>query len=251
MPIRTLIIDDEPLARERIKSLLADDPEVCVAGVCGDGKAAVRMIARKAPDLVFLDIQLPELDGFEIIEALGGHPLPAIIFVTAYDKYALQAFKVHAVDYLLKPVSRPDLKRALDYFRRHRHGENHLRERMTELMRDLEAQRAQAGRLILKTEGEVFCLKPAEIDWIESAGNYVCFHVGAKTHISRETMNQVEEKLQAHNFVRIHRSAIVNFDRIRKLKPQLYGDYLVELQDGTRLTMSRGYRRAVLSRIGS
>ena len=250
MPIQALIVDDEPLARERIATLLTTENDVCVIGGCGDGRSAARAIQREAPDLVFLDIQLPEMDGFEMLASLPANRMPAVIFVTAYDQFALRAFKVHAVDYLLKPVNQQDLLGALGHFRQQRTaGEQDLKRRLSELMRDLEAQRARSGRLILKTDGEVFCLRPSEIDWVESAGNYVCFHVGSQTHVSRETMHAVEQKLRVHNFVRVHRSAIVNLDRIRRLKPLLYGDYMIELRDGTKLPLSRAYRQTILQKV--
>ncbi|HLJ29576.1 MAG TPA: LytTR family DNA-binding domain-containing protein [Candidatus Angelobacter sp.] len=251
MPIRTLIVDDEPLARERIALLLADEPDIQIVGECGDGRSTVRAIKSQTPNLIFLDIQLPEMDGFQIIEAVPAALMPAIIFVTAYDQFALKAFKVHAVDYLLKPVDREMLSETLKHLRRRIYSSDQgVRGKLAELIRDLESQRGRSSRIVLKSAGEVLCLKPTEIDWIESAGNYVCFHVGASTHIFRETMNQVEERLRSHNFLRIHRSAIVNLDRINRLKTRLYGDYTVELRDGTKLTLSRVYRQGVLKRIG-
>jgi len=252
MPIRTLIVDDEPLARKRIALLLESESDIKIVGQCGDGKSAARAIKSKAPDLVFLDIQLPEMDGFEIIESIPASRLPLIIFVTAYDQFALKAFKVHAVDYLLKPVDGELLAEALDHARDQVHfSDQGQRGRLAELLRDLDSHRGRTNRIVLKSDGEVLCLKPSEIDWVESAGNYVCFHVGPNTHIFRETMNEVEQRLREHNFLRIHRSAIVNFDRIKRLKPRLYGDYSVELRDGTKLTMSRGYRQVVLDKIES
>lgn len=250
MPIRTLIVDDEPLARERIASLLKDEPDIDIVGECGDGKSAARAIKNKIPDLVFLDIQLPELNGFELIGAMPEGLMPSIIFVTAYDQFALKAFEVHAVDYLLKPVDPARLKEALDRVRRQLHtNEGNLHSRLAEVLSSIEAQ-AGRSRIVLRSDGEVLVLKPEEIDWVESAGNYVCFHVGAGTHIFRETMNQVEQRLRAHNFVRIHRSTIVNLDRIKRLKPVLYGDYSIELRNGAKLTMSRSYRQSVFNRVG-
>jgi two-component system LytT family response regulator len=250
MPIRTLIVDDEPLARKRIALLLENESDIKIVGQCGDGKSAARAIKSKTPDLVFLDIQLPEMDGFEIIESIPASRLPLIIFVTAYDQFALKAFKVHAVDYLLKPVDDERLAEALDHVRNQMHfrDQGH-RTRLAELLHDLDSHRGRSNRIVLKSDGEVLCLKPSEIDWVESAGNYVCFHVGSVTHIFRETMTEVEQRLRDHSFLRIHRSAIVNFDRIKKLKPLLYGDYSVELRDGTKLTMSRSYREIVLKQI--
>jgi two-component system LytT family response regulator len=247
MQIRALIVDDEPLARERIASLLDGEADVTIVGEAGDGRSAVREMRRKSPDLVFLDIQLPEWDGFEILRSIEGSRL-AVIFVTAYDRYALEAFRVHAVDYLLKPVHEDGLREAVSRARWYlRHGGPSRPDGVVGALREVE--RAREGRVVVKTEGEVVCLRPSEIDWIESAGNYVCFHVGPRTQIARETMREVEERLLAFNFVRIHRSAIVNCDRIRRLKALSYGDYEVELRDGVKLPMSRGYRRTVLARV--
>lgn len=245
MKIRAMIVDDEPLARERMVQLLGSEPDIEIVGECGDGKSAACAIKSKAPDLVFLDIQLPELDGFGMIEVIPSDRLPGIIFVTAYDQFALKALRVHAVDYLLKPVERKDLTEALEHYRDPFHRKDRSEQRVTELVRDLQRR----NRIVFKCDGEVLCFKPLEIDWIESAGNYVCVHVGARTHLLRETMNEVEKKLQEHNFARIHRSTIVNLDQIKRLKPLLYGDYKVELRNGSTLTMSRKYRQAVMSRV--
>lgn len=252
MPIRTLIVDDEPLARQRIALLLEHEADVKIVGECGDGKSALRAIKSKAPDLIFLDIQLPEMDGFEIIESVPAGRMPQIIFVTAYDQFALKAFKVHAVDYLLKPVETEPLAEALDRLRNQaiNRGQE-SRGRLAEFLHDLDSHRGRTNRIVLKSGGEVLCLKPAEIDWVESAGNYVCFHVGPHTHIFRETMNEVEQRLREHNFLRIHRSTIVSVERIKRLKPLLYGDYSVELRDGSKLTLSRAYRQTVLKKIES
>lgn len=246
--IRTVIVDDEPLARERLASLLANVPDISLVGESGDGKSTIDLIRSVEPDLVLLDIQLPELNGFEILESLPPNRLPAVIFVTAYDQFAVRAFEVHAVDYLLKPVERERLTIALDHLRSQLlHADPSMQTRMLELMKQIESRGGQPTRILLKLDNEILCLKPADIDWIESAGNYACFHVGPSTRIVRETMNQVEEKLKVYNFVRIHRSAIINLDRIRKLRPLSYGDYEVELRDGTKLPMSRTYRHTVLA----
>lgn len=251
MTIRTIIVDDEPLARERLALLLANEPDVEIVSECGDGKSAVRAIRSKAPDLIFLDIELPEMDGFEIIESFPATHMPTVIFVTAYDQFALKAFKVHAADYLLKPVEGERLSAAMAYLRNQIDvpGKKNLRGQLVELMHELGLRHGLSSRIMLKSDDEMLCLKPAEIDWIEAAGNYVCFHVGKNNHIFRETMNQVEQRLLGYNFSRIHRSTIVNLERIKRLKPGLYGDYLVELRDGTKLTMSRFYRQNVLKQI--
>lgn len=248
-PIRTLIVDDEPLARERLATLLGRWSDVAVVGECGDGKSAVSMIKEEVPDLVLLDIQLPELDGFVILEALPASQLPAIVFVTAYDRFAVKAFEVHAVDYLLKPVEADRLNDALNRVRHQRLEGSDSRTRMLEFMQTIQLNRGLPNRILLKCENEIICLKPSEIDWVESAGNYACFHIGPQTRISRETMQAVQCQLEKHNFVRIHRTAIVNLDRIRKLRPVLYGDYEIELRDGTRLPISRTHRKVVMKRL--
>jgi two-component system, LytTR family, response regulator len=252
MPIRTLIVDDEPLARERLSGLLARRTDVAVVGECGDGKTAVRAIKQKAPDLVLLDIQLPELDGFEILEDVPADKLPAIIFVTAYDRFAVRAFEVHAVDYVLKPVEADRLDRALERVLSQRlHKEFDPRARLLEFMQTIPLHGGRPDRVLLKLENEILCIKPAEIDWVESAGNYSCFHIGPQTRITRETMNAVECQLASYNFVRVHRTAIVNIERIRRLRPLLYGDYEIELCNSIKLPMSRTYRRAVLEKLKS
>jgi two-component system LytT family response regulator len=252
MAIRALIVDDEPLARERIAALLETESDIAVIGECGDGKSALRAIKSQAPDVVFLDIKMPEMDGFEIIEALPHDHLPSIIFITAYDRFALQAFKVHALDYLLKPVEDEPFRHAVSQLRlkmRQPEDDESLRLKVTGFLRDLEGWHRSKDSLVLNSGNEVFCVKPADIDWVESAGNYVRLHVGGSTHLVDGTMNSVEQRLSSHNFLRIHRSRIVNFDRIRRIKPLQYGDYTVELRDGTKLTLSRSYREAVLARV--
>src|SRR5678816_2167450 len=206
--IRTIIIDDEPLARDRIKRLLRDEDGVQIVGECGNGTDAVKSISELNPDLVFLDIQMPGKNGFEVIKSLNSKKLPTIIFVTAYDQYALQAFDVHALDYLLKPFNRDRFQRAVDRARdqvedRHR---GDLDERLTSLIENLKSEKKYLDRLVVKTVGRVFFLKTDEIDWIEAAGNYVRLHVGKESHMIRETMNGIEGKLDPDKFIRIHRS---------------------------------------------
>lgn len=251
MPIRTLIVDDEPLARERILSLLQSEPGVEVVGECGDGRSAAQAINHERPDLVLLDIQLPEMDGFEIIESMDTAQPPAIVFVTAYDQFALKAFRVHALDYLLKPVDGDRLHETLVRVRAHHPADTeNLRQQLSELMQAISERRSVNNRIAVRTDSATLFFRASEIDWVESAGSYVCFHVGSQTYISRETMYQVEQSLQKHNFIRIHRSTIVNVDRIKKLKPLTHGEYGVELRDGTALVISRGCKEAVLKKIG-
>jgi two-component system LytT family response regulator len=250
--IRTVIVDDEPLARERIRALLDDETDVEVVGECRDGDEAVETVRRQRPDLLFLDVQIPERSGFEVLEALGNDLSPVVVFVTAYDQYALQAFEVHAVDYLLKPFDEDRFKKALDRareaLRRPRGGE--VNERLLSLLKDLKQPAAYLDRLVVKSAGRLFFLRTEEVDWIESAGNYVCLHIGPESHLLRETMNGVEERLDPARFVRIHRTAIVNIDRVKELQPLFHGEYQVVLRDGTQLTLSRGYRERLQEVIG-
>lgn len=246
--IRTLIVDDEPLARDRIKRILREEPEIQVIGECGNGKEAVKAILEKHPDLVFLDIQMPEINGFDVVNALDAESMPAIVFVTAYDQYALQAFDVHALDYLLKPFNRERLHKAVAHARDQIEGKRigKLDERLSSLIADLRTERKYLERLVVKSVGRVFFLKVGEIDWIEAAGNYVKLHTARTAHMVRETMNSIESKLDPDRFYRIHRSTIVNIDRIKELHPMFSGDYAVLLDNGTELSLSRNYRERML-----
>ena len=244
MKIRALIADDEPLARERIRTLLAPHADIEVVAECAGGSETVRAIRKLSPDLVFLDIQMPELSGFEVLRKLDASAAPAIIFVTAYDQYALQAFEVCALDYLMKPFDAERFQKALErgreQIRRLRSGE--VNERLLALLEDLERERKYLERLVIRTGGRVFFLRVDEIDWIEAAGNYVRLHIGAEEHLHRETMNGLEQKLDPSRFARIHRSTMVNLTRIKELQPWFRGDYAVILRDGHQLTLSRSYR---------
>jgi len=250
--MRTLIVDDEPLARERVRGLLADEADVEILGECRDGLEAVEAIRREAPDLVFLDVQIPEVDGFGVIEQVGIEKTPVIVFVTAYDQYALQAFEVHAVDYLLKPFDQDRFQKALARARQsvqsRRSGD--VNERLVALLQDLKTPQGHLERLVVKSSGRLFFLRAEEIDWIESSGNYVTLHVGPESHLLRETMNGIESKLDPARFIRIHRTAIVNIDRIRELQPLFHGEYDVVLRTGTTLTLSRGYRDRLQGLLG-
>lgn len=250
-PIRALIVDDEPLARERIRALLAGDHDVLVVGECRDGAEAVHSITDCAPDLVFLDVQMPERDGFAVVEAVGLDRLPAIIFVTAYDAYALRAFEVSAVDYLLKPFDEERFTRALTRAKAQVRGQrsDDLERRLLALMGEVHSRTHGVERLMIKAGGSLFFLKTAEIDWIQAEGNYVRLHTGKTSHLMRETINNLEEQLDPGRFLRIHRSTIVNLDRVGEIQPLFHGEYRVILADGTRLTLSRGYRDR-LSRFG-
>ena len=250
--VRTLIADDEPLARERLRMLLGEEDWIEVVGEATDGLQAIDAIQRLRPALVFLDIQMPGATGFEVIDAVGPGRMPSVVFVTAYDQYALKAFDVHAIDYLLKPFDKErfqsGLARARQQIERQSTGE--LERRLRELVQDLRPAPARRERFVIKTSGRVFFVRAEEIDWIEAAGNYVKLHVGSEAHLFRETMSALESRLHPDTFYRIHRSHIVNIERVRELQPWFNGEYVVFLKDGTRLTLSRGYREKLQERLG-
>lgn len=248
-PIRALIVEDEPLARERLKMFLADERDVLVVGECADGRAAVSAIRSLGPDLVFLDIQLPELDGFGVVEEVGAERMPAVIFVTAYDQHAIRAFDVRALDYLLKPYKRERLRGAVERARAQiRRGESvKLREQLLSLLESVRQGPQHVERLMIKSAGRVYFIRADEIDWVEAEGNYVRIHAGKETHFLRETLVGMEAKLDPNKFVRIHRSAIANVRSIKELRPLFSGDYVVILRDGERLTLSRSHKEKLLS----
>ena len=259
-PIRVLIVDDEPLARRRIRSLLEGDSEVEVVGEAGNGVDAVEAIRAQSPDVVFLDIQMPELDGFGVVREVGVDELPVVVFVTAHDEHALEAFSVHALDYLLKPVERERFRDALDRAKAQLRGRGvgattgaaglgaepaQLGSRLDALLRHLDAEQRFPDRLAIKTDGRVLFVRTDDIDWIETAGNNLKIHVGRDVHLLRATMSRIEQRLSPRKFLRIHRSILVNLDRVRELQPWFQGDYVVILKDGTRLTSGRSYRAAL------
>jgi two-component system, LytTR family, response regulator len=228
-PIRALIVDDEVLARDRIKEILRKDPEFEVVGECCNGREAVRAVLEHAPDLLFLDVQMPEMDGFSVLEAIPQERIPMVVFVTAYDQYALRAFEVYALDYILKPFDSERFRRTLDHAKsqiRKLRG-SMLNQGLLQLLAELKEKpkTKHPDRLVIRTGGRVSFLKTSEIDWVESEGNYVRLHVGKETHLLRETLNQMEERLDPDQFFRIHRSTIVNLDRIKELQPWFHGDY--------------------------
>ena len=245
MAIRTLIVDDEPLAREKLRGFLEKETDVEILGECRDGREALEKIEQDQPDIVFLDVQMPEMDGFEVLEHVDAEHLPIVIFVTAYDQYALKAFDVHAVDYLLTPFERKRFAEALARARSdvERHQGGSVKRQLLDLLQEVEARRSKyPTRLVIKTSGRVVFLKVDEIDWVDAAGNYVRLHAGNDSHMLRETMGRLEERLDPEKFLRIHRSTIVNIERISELQQQFHGDYLVVLKNGRRLTLSRSYR---------
>lgn len=246
MKIRVLLVDDEPLARERVRKLLEKEPDIELLGECADGASAVQMIREHAPDLVFLDVQMPELDGFGVLERLGALALPAVVFITAHDQFALKAFEIHAVDYLLKPFDaarfQTTLERVRSILRGKKRGE--LDVRLAALLAEVRPEEKSRAleRIAVKSSGRVVFVKVEDIDWIQAADNYVSLHVGTEEHLHRETMATIEGQLPAAKFMRISRSTIVNVDRIKELQPLFHGEYAVLLRNGTRLTLSRSYR---------
>jgi two-component system LytT family response regulator len=233
MPIRTLIVDDEPPGRQRLRALLEADPDVTVVGECADGAEALAALRSQPCDLVFLDVEMPGLSGLEVARRLGPR-LPAVVFVTAHRDYALPAFEVRAVDFLLKPFDRARFQKTMQWAKE-------------QLAREAEPEPARPTgkpleRVTVKAGGRIFFVKTEDIDWVEAAGNYLRLHVGKQTHLLRETMNGLEARLDPERFWRIHRSTIVNVDRVQELQPLFHGDYAVILHDGTQLTLSRSYR---------
>ncbi|MEX2115912.1 MAG: LytTR family transcriptional regulator DNA-binding domain-containing protein [Bacteroidota bacterium] len=243
--IRTLIIDDEQLARERLLSLLESDPDIEIIGECSSGKEAIAAIKSESPDLVFLDVQMPEGDGFDVLESIDFHTMPIVVFVTAYDQYAIRAFDVHALDYLLKPFDQNRFEQALVRAKSEvvlRNNTN-VNQKLLSMLEHIESHKKNLDRILVKSSGKVFFLKFDEIDWVESAGNYVKLYVGSESHLLRETMSEMERKLGNEKFVRIHRTVIVNLDRIKELQPWFNGEYIVILNNGMKLTASRGYKK--------
>jgi two-component system, LytTR family, response regulator len=249
---RVVVADDEPLARERLRMLLSSEPWLELVAECQNGIEAIDAIQGLAPDLVFLDVQMPGATGFEVIEAVGAENMPPVVFVTAYDQYALKAFDVRALDYLLKPFDRERFQQALSRARQRvgNSGPGELERRLLALMQDLKQTPHRVDRFVVKSGGRVYFVRAEEIDWIESAGNYVKLHVGGETHLLRETMTAIEAQLDPEAFFRIHRCHIVNIERVRELQPSFNGEYVVFLKNGARLTLSRGYRDKFQQRLG-
>jgi two-component system, LytTR family, response regulator len=243
---RVLIVDDEPLAREGIAALLENDAEVLVAGTAS-GIDAAALIARVKPDILFLDIQMPEVDGFAVLDRVGADAVPAVVFVTAFDSYALRAFEVHALDYLLKPFTDARfvdaLARAKQQVLARREGV--LDARIADLLR---ARQTPRLRFLVPARGKTVVVDAAEIDWIEAADYYVCLHCGGASHLLRETMDAIEGQLDAQQFFRVHRSAIVNLSRVREIHPLFRGDCELRLADGATVRLSRNRRRAFEAR---
>jgi two-component system, LytTR family, response regulator len=254
--IKTIIVDDEPIARRNLQALLKDDAEIEVIAVCASGAEAVKSIRKTPPDLLFLDVQMPEVDGFAVLKRINVATVSAIVFVTAHDQYALKAFESHALDYLLKPFSDERFTLAIE------RAKQQIRQRdAAELSRKLQslltehgeqtstADEAHVSRFLIKESSRVFFVKTEEIDWVEAADYYVNLHVGMKTHLLRETMSDLENKLDPAMFLRIHRSAIVNLRQVKEVQTRL-GEYIAVLKDGTKLKLSRSRRDQLESLLG-
>ena len=262
--ITTLIVDDERLAREGIRLALREEADLKIVGEAADGPSAVKAIGKLAPDLVFLDIRMPGLSGFEVLQKVSQTQtrLPVVIFVTAFDKYAIKAFEAHALDYLLKPVDPKRFRDAVQRTRTELAKEELLEQSHARVLEFLSSHERLAAtragdvatkpeyleRVAVRVQDRFVLVKMQEVDWIESAANYVQLHTRSRAFMLRMTMGELEEKLDAHQFARIHRSTIVNVDRLVEVKPSLHGDFDVVLEDGTTLRMSRGYRDRVLPR---
>ena len=278
MTMRVLIVDDEPIARRRLSRLLRLEDDVEVVDEVGSGRDAVAAIREAKPDLVFLDVQMPDIDGFGVVAELGNEQLPAIIFVTAYNEYAVKAFDVNAIDYILKPFDPDRFRSAFARARTHLEQKSsaeagrRIKALLEEVLGEERAQALAAGagngnghgkaapvaapqrtrhldRLMVKHDGRVYFVKVSDVDWFEAAGNYVRVHVGRVSHLIRETMHGIESQLDPNQFARIHRAVIVNLDRIRELQPWFAGDYIVILRDGRQLKLSRTYREALQARM--
>ena len=249
MTTRVLLVDDEAVARRRMRRYLSLDESVSIVGECADGTTAVNAIRSLRPDIVLLDVQMPELDGFEVLSALPPAEWPAVIFVTAFDRYALQAFDLHAIDYLLKPFTRDRfalaVTRAKDRIRRRTSDEA-----LAALVDQLRTARDRPSRVAVRHRNRIVVVDWADVDWIEAADNYVRLHVGRTEHLLRITLAALEKELDERQFVRIHRSSMVQVDRIKELVPETHGDFTLRLRDGAELTMTRTFRERVERTLG-
>jgi two-component system, LytTR family, response regulator len=248
MPITALIVDDESLARKRMRKLLRATDDVTVVGEAAGGEEALSIIAERRPQVVFLDVQMPRLNGFDVVRRIAPESRPLIVFVTAYEQYALDAFRASAVQYLLKPVGQEPLRMALTRVREVVAARSNPS--LTEFLERLQKRTAFMQHVAVKSKGRVRLVRIEQIDWFESAGNYVRLHAGGERFLLRETMSGLEAKLDPQQFVRIHRTAIVNLERIREMQRILHGEYVVVLHDDTRLTLSRVYRERIEPLLG-
>ena len=247
MTLRIVIVDDEPPARARLRRLLEAHDEVEIVGECGDGASAVQAIETALPDLVVLDVQMPELDGFEVLRTLDVPKMPAVIFVTAFDKYAVRAFEVHALDYVVKPVEQARFDHALSRARQHL---NEPQDAVAGLLRELARERTYLLRIPVRSDGRVKVIDLEDVDWLGAADNYVTIHAGGREYLVRDTIAAVERRLDPSQFARVHRSTIVRIDRIAELIPDLHGDFRIRLKNGAELALSRTYRARVEAQFG-
>ena len=241
--LTTLLVDDEPLAREGLRMLLSEDPDISAIHEAKDGREAVAAIRSLRPDLVFLDVQMPEMDGVSVVKEVGSDQMPAVVFVTAYDKYAIEAFEINAIDYLLKPVTAQRFAQAMvrAKSRLEPHSRDDASRQILSLLETIASPHRSLKRLAVRSAGKTLFVDVEDIDWIEAAENYVQLHVGRAAHLLHVTMNTLEESLNPEVFVRIHRSIMVNVHRIKELQPAAHGEYVVTLQDGVRLESGRTY----------
>jgi two-component system LytT family response regulator len=248
--IRVILADDEELARERLRQVLHEENEIEIVAECAGGAETVDAVLRLQPDLLFLDIQMPGMDGFAVIKKLTAQNLPLVIFVTAYDEYAVQAFELHACDYVLKPFKKNRFRETLAHAKSQLHLRNNAgyAQRITTLLETM--QRPYLERISIKETGRLFFIKTAEIEWFKAEDNYIRVHSGGKSYLIRQTMRTLEEQLDPHRFIRIHRTAIVNVEKIRELQQWFQRDYRVILQDGTKLPLGRSYRNHLRSVLG-
>ncbi len=244
MKIRSLIVDDEPLARKVLNNLLQNEPDIEVLGECADGQEALAAIRKQAPDLVFMDVEMPGLNGFATIKEVGDQQKPVFVFVTAHERFAAQAFDAQAADYLVKPFDKERFHTAVERAKElvHEGMAQRLGKHLSSLRTFLKPEAKRADRLVVKSGGRILFLKTTDVDWIEAADNYVNLHVGKEAYMLRETMTALEARLATDQFVRISRSTIVNIEQIRELKPLFHGDYAVILRNDTQLTLSRSHR---------
>jgi two-component system LytT family response regulator len=238
--LRAFVVDDEAPARRKLLRFVADDPEVEVVGEAANGKEAVEGIRRTRPDLLLLDVQMPDFDGFEVVKQLKP-PLPQIVFVTAFDQYAIQAFDVHAFGYLLKPFDEPRFQKVLNDAKQHIREHANSADMLRKLLEDVERSRRAPARLLVEQGERAFFVSPDEIDWVESERNYLLIHAGEKTYTVRGTMDAMEERLDRNAFVRVNRSAMVRLDAVRELQKWFHGEYKVMLKSGETLTWTRRY----------
>jgi two-component system LytT family response regulator len=245
MPIRALIVDDEPFSRLKIRDFLGQEADIDIVGEAGDGSEAVRIIRKQKPDLVFLDVQMPELDGFGVVEAVGLENMPYVIFATAYDQYALRAFEIHALDYLLKPFDRERFHEALEHARKYigmARTNEEFKDRIKNLLLEIQSETPFLKRFLIQTKKRIYFLRAEEVERIESAGNYVTLHAESGGHLLRETLTDLEHKLAPQTFVRANRSNIINLEFIKEIQPYFHGEYIVVLKSDQKVVLSRNYR---------